>query len=485
MVRRLFGWKFRQTTLLTVLCVGFLAGLASARRIEFANLPTALLALVIAVALLRRKTFMAVAAFTAAGLLLGLARGAAYMQHSRDYQQLFRQELVLEVRAETDAVYGRGTQLDFDASRIKVVQPYQQELPGKIKVEGFGVPMVYRGDMLELKGSLGPTRGSNQARMSYATISLKGKGETPIDVLRRKFIASLQSVLPEPHASFGAGLLIGQRATIPEQTNEELSVTGLTHIVAVSGANLTIIIVAVRQLLGKRSKFQSTAGAALLLVTFLIITGMSASIVRAALVSSLSLLAWYYGRKFKPLLLISLAAAITAWWNPFYLWSDLAWYLSFISFYGVLVIAPQVTAILSKRKEPKLLGSLLVETIAAQIVTLPLIMYIFGRVSTIGLPANVLVVPLVPLTMLLTLIAGLAGMVVAPIAGWFAWPARIVLVYMLDMAALLSRVPHASTEQYLNVGSMIGLYAAIALLSLWLWRKARSRRAARDAIITE
>src|SRR5690606_40713965 len=63
------------------------------------------------------------------------------------------------------------------------------------------------------------------------------------------------------------------------------------------------------RLLGKRSKFQSTLGAVGLLVVFLIITGLGASIVRAALVSGLSLLAWYYGRKFRPLLLITLAAA--------------------------------------------------------------------------------------------------------------------------------------------------------------------------------
>lgn len=485
MLGRFFNYKFRQTTLLTIGCLSFLVGLALARRVEFTSWPFALMVTVSACLLFRRKTLVVLLLLVIAGLLGGLWRGAAYMEISQRYQALFRQPIVLQVQAESDAIYGQTSQLDFDASHVTVAAPYQQKLPGKIKVEGFGVPMVYRGDVLELKGSLSQTRGSNQARMSYATITLKQRGGSPIDTVRRRFTAAMQSVLPEPQASFGAGILIGQRSTIPEETNEQLSITGLTHIVAVSGYNLTIIVVAVRQLLGKRSKFQSAVGAALLMLAFILITGFSASIVRAALVSSFSLLAWYYGRTFKPLLLISLAAALTAGWNPFYLWSDLGWYLSFIAFFGVLVIAPLTIQLVSKRDEPKLLATLLTETIAAQIVTLPLIMYIFGRVSLIGLLANILVVPLVPLAMLLTLVGGLAGMWLAPIAGWLAWPSRILLVYMLDITALLSRVPHASAEQYINVGSMVGLYAATLVVVLLLRFKVHSKKRLKDATITE
>lgn len=481
----LFRFRFRHTTLLTVLCISILAGLALARRVTFTEPLLVLVPGVIAGAFFRKKNVLILCLLIVCGVGFGLWRGAIYMAHTRSYQELLRKKITITARAETDAIYGKTKQLDFDASRIVMESPFRQELPGKIRVEGIGVPMVYRGDVLTIEGSLSPTRGSNQARMSFAKLTLQHHDSTPIDVLRRRFTAGLQSVLPEPQASFGAGILIGQRSTIPEATNDQLSITGLTHIVAVSGYNLTIIVVAVRQLLGKRSKFQSTIGAVLLMASFVLITGFSASIVRAALVSSLSLLAWYYGRTFKPLLLISFAAALTAWWNPFYIWSDLGWYLSFIAFFGVLMVAPLALKVVSKRDEPKLLAALITETVAAQIVTLPLIMYIFGRVSLIGLLANILVVPLVPLAMLLTLISGLAGMWVAPIAGWFAWPSRILLVYMLDITAVLSRVPHASAEQYINVWSMIGLYVAIALVVLLVWFKVRSKKQVGDAILTE
>src|SRR3954470_8823983 len=102
---------------------------------------------------------------------------------------------------------------------------------------------------------------------------------------------------------------------------------GLTHIIAVSGYNLTIILHASRRVLGKRSKRMSTFLSLSLIVVFLLLAGASASIVRAAIVSVLSIWASYYGRGFKPLNLLALTAAITALANPVYVWSDLSWYL--------------------------------------------------------------------------------------------------------------------------------------------------------------
>ncbi len=78
----------------------------------------------------------------------------------------------------------------------------------------------------------------------------------------------------------------------------------------------------VRRALRGRSKYQTTAISLMLIGSFLLITGFSASIVRAAIVSVLSLGTWYYGRNFRPILIIALAAAMTAGWNPLYIWSD-------------------------------------------------------------------------------------------------------------------------------------------------------------------
>jgi competence protein ComEC len=241
------------------------------------------------------------------------------------------------------------------------------------------------------------------------------------------------------------------------------------HIVAVSGYNLTIIIRGVGRLrLG--SKYQKLVLSLALIAGFVLVTGFSASIVRAALVSSLGLWAWFYGRKFKPLLLISLAAAITGLWNPFYVWGDLSWYLSFLAFFGVLVIAPVISARFF-RSQPKLLTMVLMETLSAELMTLPLILMTFSQLSIIALVANVLVVPLVPVAMLLSAAAGLAGMLAPQLAGWIALPAKLLLTYMLDIVHLLSTIPSVLVHRSISAAYMLGLYAAVIILVLMFYKR--------------
>src|SRR5665213_3079382 len=109
----------------------------------------------------------------------------------------------------------------------------------------------------------------------------------------------MQSALPEPLAPFAMGLLVGQRATLPDDIKQDLLMVGLTHIIAVSGYNLTIILHASRRLLAKRSKRLSTFLSFGLIAIFLLLAGTSASIVRAAIVSMLSIVTSYYGRTMK------------------------------------------------------------------------------------------------------------------------------------------------------------------------------------------
>jgi competence protein ComEC len=460
--------QFKRTSLLTMGSVGLLVGLALARRISMAEPLFILVATFALFIYFSKQNLVSVICITVTGLLLGLARGQLYMQRIADYQRLYRQQVIIMASADNDAIYGKQSQLSFDVTHA--VTSKHQVLAGKIKVVGLGTSMVYRGDRLQITGSLAPTKGAAQAKISFAKLKVVGKGGSPIDGFRRKFIAGLQSALPEPEASFGAGLLIGQRSTIPQAVNDQLSITGLTHLVAVSGYNLTIIIMAARQVFGKGSKFQSSIAAAGLMLLFVLVTGLSASIVRAALVSSLSLVAWYYGRTFRPVFLISFAAALTAWLNPFYEWSDIGWYLSFLAFFGVLMLAPILVSIITHGHKPKIIGGLLGETIAAQIMTMPIIMYIFGRVSLIGLLANLLVVPLVPIAMLLTLIAGLGGMLFVSLGAWSAWPARILLTYMIDLTGMLSRLPHATAQHTISLRSMLIGYACVLLVATMLWR---------------
>jgi competence protein ComEC len=476
-------FRFKRTTLLTVGLIAFLVGLVLSRRNIHIDPYWIVIAGLVAAASARRKRFIAMASVIAFGMLLGCWRGAVFSERLIPYTELYDRKVVLQGVASQDASYANSGQLSFDISEVTIIEPVEVSVPGKIRIYGFGETMVYNGDAVQVEGKLRDALGSRQGQISYAEFKVIERHEAPVDTVRRNFAAGMQNALPEPQASFGLGILIGQRNTLPEATSTVLATVGLTHLIAVSGYNLTIIVQAVRRLMDKRSKYQSALLAGVLIALFLLMTGMSASIVRAAIVSGLTILAWYYGRTFKPVLLIALAACLTAGWNPIYLWSDIGWYLSFLAFFGVLVIAPLLSKRLFGNKEPRLISSVLLETFSAQIMTLPLILYIFQQISFISILSNLLIVPLIPVAMLLSLISGIAGMVIPALAGWIAWPAKILMTYMLDIATLLSRAPHALAHYSLSLFGLILLYAAIVFLVLVLWRKVRSL--ARHATITE
>lgn len=419
----------------------------------------------------RKKNWLTLCLVIVFGLLIGLWRGGAVARTLERYDALYGHITALEVVALEDAVYGSNAQLTFDAGNIYATDPVEAAVPGRIKLSGFGEYMIYKGDRVVVQGKLYQTRGGRQGQMSYATIKTVQKDSGWINTLRRRFAAGVQNALPEPAASFGLGLIIGQRSTIAQEVSTQLATVGLTHLVAVSGYNLTIIVQAARRATKRGSKYQSLLLATVLIFLFLLITGMSASIVRAAIVSMLSLLAWYYGRTFKPVLLIALTAVITALWNPLYVWGDISWYLSFLAFFGVLVIAPAIMRKFYGDREPKLLQAVLIETFSAQIMTVPYILFIFQQISAVAIISNLIVVPMVPLAMLMALIAGLAGMFVPLIAGWFALPGKIVLTYMLDIAGLLSKAPHALLRGSIMLPGLIAMYVSILCMTTVLWQK--------------
>ena len=473
-----FRRQFGRTSLIIMGSFACLAGIGLAR-LKF-DFPASYVWLALSVLLVvwRGRKLAAVFGVIVFGLSLGLWRGDLYMHKLAVYQSLNGQRVTLIGQANDDAVYAKAGQLSFPISKVRLVST-GQTLAGAVGVKGFGETAIYRGDIVKVSGKLYITRGNNQASISYANLQAISRGRSIIDSLRRRFTAGMQSALPEPLASFGLGLLIGQRSNLPTNISHQLTAVGLTHIIAVSGYNLTILVEATRQILGKRSKHQTMFFSLALIGLFVLITGTSASITRAALVSILSLAAWFYGRNVKPMMLIAFVAALTGLANPFYVWSNIGWYLSFLAFFGVLVLAPLAINRLFKDKKLSIITTIMIESLSAELMTMPIILYIFGQVSLIALPSNALVLAFVPLAMLLSFIAGLGGMFVPALAGWLAWPAKLLLTYMLDVVSLLSRVPHSFVQTLsLPLVQMLAVYMTIFAVCLVLWHKTKSLKAA-------
>ena len=269
------------------------------------------------------------------------------------------------------------------------------------------------------------------------------------------------------------GFLLGQREQLPSDLQDALRTAGLMHIVVASGYNLTILVRLARRLFMRISRFSALVVAGGMVLGFLAITGLSPSMSRAALVTGLSLLAWYYGRRFHPFVLLTLAAAITTLIHPSYVWGDIGWQLSFAAFAGVMLLAPLIQAYFFGPKKPGVVRQIIGETIAAQLTTMPIIILTFGQISTVAILTNILVVPLIPLAMLLTFMIGIANVGLPWFASLLAITTVWLLGYMIHVAIGFAQQPWALVEVHFGVLSLVTYYLALLGVGYYLWRRTR------------
>ncbi len=404
------------------------------------------------------------------GLLIGLWRGSAERTGLATYQQTYGVTAVVQGTLSDDVDINKRDQL---VVRLKHISINNVALKGSLWLTTEQTKEIQRSDKLTVKGKIQKGFGGFAASMYDAKV-IRVQRPEPGDValkIRDWFSRGVTSAVSEPEASLGLGYLVGQRRGLPEEFDTALKTAGLTHIVVASGYNLTILVRLTRRLFEKISKYLSFVAASGMIASFVAITGMSPSMSRAGLVAGLSLLAWYYGRRFHPLVLLPLAIAITILVQPSYAWGDLGWQLSFAAFAGVMLLAPLANAYFFGDKPERPLARILVETLSAQICTLPIILLAFGQTSAVAPIANMLVLPLVPLAMVLTFIAGISGMLLPSAANVVGLPAELLLTYMTSIVNYFGTLPWAIQEISLSFTGACVLTLVIVAFGVYMWRK--------------
>ena len=229
-----------------------------------------------------------------------------------------------------------------------------------------------------------------------------------ITMMRDWFATRIRAQIPEPEISLGLSYLLGMKTGLPKTLSENLRTVGLTHIVVASGAHLSILVEVAKKLFGKISRFAGLLFSILFIIFFMSMVGWTPSIMRAGVMTILSLLAWYVGRKIAPWRLILMVMAFTLTINPEYI-INLAWLLSFASFAGIMIVGPKLSNFFYGDKKPGFIGETVMTTIAATIMTLPITLYYFGQISLISVAANLLILPTLPYAMGLTFLAGVVS----------------------------------------------------------------------------
>jgi len=264
--------------------------------------------------------------------------------------------------------------------------------------------------------------------------------------IKKSFIDIINKIILEPQASFLAALLVGAKRTLPPDLVEAFNRTGTSHIVAVSGYNISIISIMLLNFLSylllPRWLIFWLVGIGLVLFT--LIAGAGASVVRAAIMGGLLILARREGRSYQITNAIIFAGAAMLFFNPYLLRYDAGFQLSFLATFGLVYLAPRFNKWFSRLPDFLSFRANLAATLSAQIMTLPVILFGFGRFSLIAVLANVLILPVIPLSMLFGFLAGFAGFISLKIAAIFILPAWFALSYQIWVVKILSLLPFAS-----------------------------------------
>jgi competence protein ComEC len=271
---------------------------------------------------------------------------------------------------------------------------------------------------------------------------------TAILKIKKSFQQNISQLFPVPQSGLLAGLLLGGDNDLPESIKNIFSQTGMTHIVAVSGYNITIIAEYLMGLLiflglWRRQAFYVAVVA---IGIFVFMIGLPASAVRAGIMGTILLWAMKNGRLANAQNAIVFAAGAMLIFNPLLLRYDVGFQLSFLATLGIVYVYPILENYLMQKNKFSGIWEILLLTLAAQAFVLPIILINFERLSLISPLANLLVLPIIPLTMLLGFFAATFYFVSPWLGEILAWLAFLPLKYEVEVIKFLASFKFASLE---------------------------------------
>lgn len=320
--------------------------------------------------------------------------------------------------------------------------------------------------------------------MPNAEIELLGSGYgNPIFAallrLKNRAHTTITDAIPEPQASLLAGILLGIETGISPEVRDAFNATGTSHVIAISGFNMTLIAGLLSRLLSTiwpRHK-RLTAGISIAAIgIYTVFVGANAAVVRAAIMSALLVIAPLFNRKtYVPASLAS-AALIMSAHDPFVLW-DVGFQLSFAAVLGLALLVEPLERIFRRglsrffrtnttEKLLRLLSEPLIVTLAAQITTTPLIALYFGRFSLNSLIVNFLILPVQTPILMLGGSATLLSLALPAIGQPIFWGAWVFLTWTTEVVRLFARLPGATVPMAVNGGIVAMFYAALVTVTM-------------------
>ena len=300
--------------------------------------------------------------------------------------------------------------------------------------------------------------------------------------LKERALANVYELFPDPEASLLAGILLGVGTGMPRDLQQAFKDTGTTHIIAISGFNITIIAGLFISLFGNLfGKTRGAVAAVIGIAIYTILVGADAAVVRAALMGGIGLLGRQIGRRQGGINSLLFVAVVMAIINPLVLW-DVGFQLSFAATLGLILYANplaewfvrQASRVTSEENAKRLagpVGEYILFTLAAQLTTIPIMAYHFGRISLISFLANPFILPVQPAVMIVGGVALIFSLIYFPlgkILAMLAWP---FTTYTIRAVEFFDRLP----QGVIVLGDFSLLFMLFCYAALLTWTFAGSR----------
>jgi len=353
----------------------------------------------------------------------------------------------------------------------------------RIDITAPRYPPVRVGDRVEIRGTLRPppdspygvylTRIGVAATLvtrSLQPLAAAADADRIVQGIRADAGDALARALPEPAAGLAAGILIGLRERVDRELAADFTTTGLSHVVAISGWNIALVAGLVAALLGTWPRRRRAVATVAAIALYTILAGASPSVLRAAVMAGVALLARETGRPGTAARALAWAVVLLLLVGPATV-TDAGFQLSAAATAGLLAWGTPLAARLRVRL-PRLPGFIvegLAISLAAQAATLPIVLLSFGRLAPLSPFLNLLVVPLVPLAMAtgtLAMVGGLLAGAGAPalFATLIGLPGALVIGLMVMLVQGAADLPFAGVTLPPPAGAALGGLAAAMLL---------------------
>ena len=265
--------------------------------------------------------------------------------------------------------------------------------------------------------------------------------------IRSVLVSAIHNFLPINEASLLVGLLLGVRSTFSPELFEAFRITGLLHIVVLSGYNITIVAEAIRRIFSRFSRRVSTTASIISIALFVLLAGAQTAAVRAGAMGSIGLFARALYREYLGIRILIIVGAAMVLYEPLILFHS-SFHLSFLATFALLAFAPFFEERLWWITDKFQFRSIVAVTVATQVFLLPYLAYAIGEVSLIAIITNVLILPLVPLAMLFGAIVGLIAVVSPSLAIILSPLSYIPLAYMTHSVEWFARIPYATVPLF-------------------------------------